>query len=451
MSRLLVDDVTKTDARALLNVNKMATISDIVAPSNEYIYASGANELTVVEGCVIAVGGAGIFKTANTILTAANLDAGSAFAVGKDYYVYICDSRIDSADEKYVISLNSTYPTGWNATNSRKIGGFHYGRCRKVDSNLQPLNGSSVIFGTGWESAVSNGIVPRSVWTLGHRPKCSPEGMVYLGGGTWVDIYLNSDDGAKGLKSEYGCAPMTGTESMKWYNFVERLAKSGKRLPNYAEFCAYAFGSPAGLDNANTNAWSATSNTGRGVTGSVVNAVSSVGVVDAVEGVVQKQEHRSSKVDPQVQPGVIHNVRVGAQQLEQRAGEHRPQGHDDEAQHAQGDDSGGDGGLHLVDAPGPEQLGDHHVTAHRQPGGHRHRQKHDGEGGAYRCHRVLPHELAHYSGVHHVVELLEQISKQNRKGKKKNDLHWISDRHVFSHSKISFTSYSFVIVVKERD
>ena len=114
MSRLLVDDVTKTDARALLNVNKMATISDIVAPSNEYIYASGANELTVVEGCVIAVGGAGIFKTANTILTAANLDAGSAFTVGKDYYVYICDSRIDSADEKYVISLNSTYPTGWN-------------------------------------------------------------------------------------------------------------------------------------------------------------------------------------------------------------------------------------------------------------------------------------------------------------------------------------------------
>ncbi|MFR8172728.1 MAG: hypothetical protein ACLU9Q_18130, partial [Marvinbryantia sp.] len=108
------------------------------------------------------------------------------------------------------------------------------------------------------------------------------EGMVYLGGGTWVDIYLNSDDGAKGLKSEYGCAPMTGTESMNWYNFVERLAKSGKRLPNYAEFCAYAFGSPAGLDNANTNAWSATSNTGRGVTGSVVNAVSSVGVVDAV-------------------------------------------------------------------------------------------------------------------------------------------------------------------------
>lgn len=282
MSRLLVDDVTKTDSRALLNVNKMATISDIVAPTSQYLYASGANELTLVDNCVIAVGGSGIFKTVNTLLNASNLDVGSAFAVGSDYYVYICDSRIDGEDEKYIISLNSTYPSGWNASNSRKIGGFHYGRCRKVDGNMQPVNGSGVIFGAGWESAVSNGIVPRSVWTLGHRPKCSPEAMVYLGGGTWVDIYLNSDDGANGLKSDYGVAPMTGTEGMNWYTFTERLMKSGKRMPDYSEFVAYAFGSPQGLADANTNAWSATTNTGRGTTGSVVNAVSAVGCVDAV-------------------------------------------------------------------------------------------------------------------------------------------------------------------------
>ena len=201
MSRLLVDDVTKTDRRALLNVNKMATISDIVAPKNEYLYASGANELTLLDGCVIAVGGAGIFATEATVITAGNLDVGSAFEVGKDYYVYICDTRVDAQNERYVVSLNSTYPAGWNASDSRKIGGFHYGRVRKVDGNLQPVNSSGTIFGTGWESAVSNGIVPRSVWTLGHRPKCNPEGMVYLGGGTWIDIYLNSDDGAYGLKS----------------------------------------------------------------------------------------------------------------------------------------------------------------------------------------------------------------------------------------------------------
>ena len=282
MSRIFVDDVTKTDRRALLNVNKLATISDIVAPTSQYLYASGANEITVIEGCVIAVGGAGIFKTGNTVLNASNLDIGAAFAVGSDYYVYICDSRQDAQDEQYIISLNSTYPSGWNASNSRKIGGFHYGRCRKINDNMQPVNSSGAIFGTGWESAVSNGILPRSVWTLGHRPKCSPEGMVYLGGGTWIDIYLNSDDGAQGLKSEYNCAPMTGTEGMNWYTFTERLMKSGKRMPDYSEFCAYAFGSPQGLDGANTNAWTATTNTGRGTTGSVVNAVSAVGCVDAV-------------------------------------------------------------------------------------------------------------------------------------------------------------------------
>ncbi len=282
MSRFLVDDITKTDTRALLNVNKMATVSDFVAPKNEYMHASGANELTIADGCVVAIGGAGVFKTGETVINAGNLDVGTAFEVGRDYYVYMCDTRVDAQDERYVISQNSTYPTGWNATNSRKIGGFHYGRVRKVDENGQPTNGSGIIFGTGWESAVSNGILPRSVWTLGHRPKCSPEGMVYLGGGTWVDIYLDSDDGAYGLKSEYGVAPMTGTEGMNWYTFAERLAKSGKRMPDYSEFCAYAFGSPQGLDDANTNAWTQTTNSGRGTTGSVVNAVSAVGVVDAV-------------------------------------------------------------------------------------------------------------------------------------------------------------------------
>ena len=285
MSRLLVDDITKTDRRALLNVSKMALVSDIVTPTKEYLYASGEQQLTVVQGCVISIAGSGIFETGTTVLTAANLDTGAAFEVGKDYYVYLCDTQNDDTDELYYISKNATYPQGWNATNSRKIGGFHYGKCRKVDSNQQPVNAAGVRFGSGWESNVYDGIVPKSVWTLGHRPKCAPEGMVYLGGGTWVDIYLNSDDGEYGLSSEYGATPMTGTEGMSWYTFVERLQKSGKRMPNYAEFCAYAFGSPAGLDNSNDNAWSATSNTGRKTTGYVARAVSAVGVRDAVGNV----------------------------------------------------------------------------------------------------------------------------------------------------------------------
>ena len=79
---------------------EMCIRDSIVTPTNQYLYASGANELTLVENCVISVGAAGVFKTENTVLNAANLDVGSAFTVGCDYYVYICDSRVDAQDEQ---------------------------------------------------------------------------------------------------------------------------------------------------------------------------------------------------------------------------------------------------------------------------------------------------------------------------------------------------------------
>ena len=286
MSRLLVDDITKTDRRACFNVNKAALISDIVAPSKEYIVCSGAQQLTIVEGCVISIAGTGVFETKQTILTAANLDTSSSFTVGKDYYVYVCDSGNKDADEVYKISLNSTYPAGWTALNSRKIGGFHYGKVRGVDARTgKPVNASGIVKGSGWQNNIYDGIVPRSVWTLGHRPKCAPEGMVYLGGGTWVDIYLNSNDGKGGLQSKYGAIPMTGSEGLNWYDFTHRLQKCGKRMPNLQEFIQYAYGSPEGLDSSNDYAWTATTNSSRTTTGNVAKAVSAVGVRDAVGNV----------------------------------------------------------------------------------------------------------------------------------------------------------------------
>lgn len=288
MSRLLVDDITKTDRRACFNVNKAALISDIVAPSKEYIICSGAQKLTIVEGCVISIAGTGVFETKQTILTAANLDTGSSFTVGKDYYVYVCDSGNKDTDEVYKISLNSTYPAGWTALNSRKIGGFHYGKVRGVDATTnKPVNASGIVKGSGWQNNIYDGIVPRSVWTLGHRPKCAPEGMVYLGGGTWVDIYLNSNDGKGGLQSKYGATPMTGSEGLNWYDFAHRLQKCGKRMPNLQEFIQYAYGSPEGLANSNDYAWTATINSGRTTTGNVARAVSAVGVRDAVGNVYE--------------------------------------------------------------------------------------------------------------------------------------------------------------------
>ncbi len=104
-------------------------------------------------GCVIAVGENAVFKTVEKALTKANLDQGADFEHGKDYYIYICDPGTNSQDEVYLISLNSTFPDGetWDDTNTRKIGGFHYGRVRNTDEHGRAINTSGSVRGSGWE------------------------------------------------------------------------------------------------------------------------------------------------------------------------------------------------------------------------------------------------------------------------------------------------------------
>ena len=109
--------------------------------------------------------------------------------------------------------------------------------------------------------------------------------MVYLTGGIWADIYLSSDDGNGGLRSVYNATPITGTEGLNWYIALEKLRRSGKRMPSYAEFCMAAEGSPEGLDGSNDQAWSATSNSGRHATGTIAKATSLIGCRDLVGNV----------------------------------------------------------------------------------------------------------------------------------------------------------------------
>lgn len=287
MSRLFVYDENMTDERAKITVAKMAAISDIVAPEKQYIQYTGQGEVTVMPGCVIAVGEESVFKTTETVLTKSNLDQSSDFVHGKDYYIYICDPGANDRDEVYLISLNSTFPDGeeWNDTNTRKIGGFHYGRVRNIDEYSRPVNTAGAVRGSGWESNTRVDILPNSVWTTKHRPKCDPSGMVYIGNNLWGDIYLSSDDGANGLQSVYNANPITGTEGLNWYIAGERARRVGKRLPDYMEFCVAADGSPQGLDSSNANGWTATTNKARNPVGIIANAVSAFNICDLVGNV----------------------------------------------------------------------------------------------------------------------------------------------------------------------
>lgn len=239
MSKFYGYDEAMENDIAKITTPKLALMSDVVASDKKFIrMENGA--LTVIAGVLIAVGNS-VFKTEKTTLTASNLDGtATKFEVGKDYCIYICDptggDATNFAAEQYRISLNTTYPNGYTAVTSRKIGGFHYGVVRKTNSSGIPISASGAALGSGWETNVTEGIVPNSVWTLLHRPTCDPTGMVYIGP-FWGDIYLSSDNGASGLQSKKGAVPITGTEGLNWYIANERAMRVGKRLPTYAEFC----------------------------------------------------------------------------------------------------------------------------------------------------------------------------------------------------------------------
>ena len=125
---------------------------------------------------------------------------------GKDFYIYAC-AQLDGTF-KYLLSANSTVPTGYTADNSRKIGGFH---CLCV--SVGTISGHTL---SGY---VTGDILPASVWDLAHRPASEPEGMVYVSGlNLWVDIYLSSFSDGK-LKSVYGGVTANGASATKFHGY----------------------------------------------------------------------------------------------------------------------------------------------------------------------------------------------------------------------------------------
>ena len=290
--KFFVSDSTFTNDKSKITPEKFSFFNDLISSDNDkYINAVGYSAPTsiTVEGNLIVAVGDSIFKTVETTLTTSNLDSGSSFTLGKDYYIYVCDpSNGDvTADMNEVIkiSLSSTYPSGYTASNSRKIGGFHYGRVRRVNAvNWNPVGTDGTTeYGTNWQTNVYTGIIPNSVWTLLHKPACDPEGMVWINGDLWVDIYLSSDAGNQGVQSTYNSTPITGTEGLHWYYAVERARRVGKRLPTYAEWCAIGLGTPPGGASGDTYCWC--NQSARKPTGTHSYAVSSFNVTDAVGNV----------------------------------------------------------------------------------------------------------------------------------------------------------------------
>ena len=156
---------------------------------------------------------------------------------GKDFYIYCVYTSPNNIEPEFILSANSTIPTGYTANTSRKIGGFHT-LCLSVGT----------ISGHTLSGYVTGDILPASAWDLNFRAVAENEGMVWIPQiGLWADIYLGSWNGSK-LVSAYNGVPVTGTSSKAMHGIMmaEEYGLVNKCLPSYDNFIIAAKGTPEG-------------------------------------------------------------------------------------------------------------------------------------------------------------------------------------------------------------
>jgi hypothetical protein len=171
-----------------------------------------------------------VLDTPQDLSISSILDTGS-ISWGKDYYFYVCDNNgvID-----FKISLNSTYPSGYTADTSYKLGGFH-----TLISDVGTISGHPL---TGY---VATNILPDSIWDLRHRPRADTAGMAYSEEtNLWSDIYLASTGGSIG-----GGAILLKT----WIKAVMALRLWNKRFMSDEECSILAQGSSDGTSSFATS------------------------------------------------------------------------------------------------------------------------------------------------------------------------------------------------------
>ena len=201
------------------------------------LFATTKTSITIPKNTQVAISGEVYISNNDTTLQLSSVGSGSSLA-GKDVYVYAIpgSSAVDGYynDCKFVLSLNSTVPTGYTASNSRKIGGFHC-LCADVGTiSGHTLSGYTV-----------GQIIPNSNWDLLHRPYMDPEGCVFISDlNLWCQIYLPSFDNGK-LVSRYNAEICDGNSSTKLNGelFAYYALKSGGRLITRDEFTVVMRGS----------------------------------------------------------------------------------------------------------------------------------------------------------------------------------------------------------------
>lgn len=190
---------------------------------------SGDADVITINGSYdipVKIGDTWFMATADVELdTATDLDTG-AIAAGTDYYMYAINN---SSALDFILSANATYPSGYAANTSKKIGGFH-----TLCANVGTIAGHDL---TGY---LANNILPKSIWDLTHRPISAPAGMTYDKEiDRWIDIYLASGTGASTVSVNGG----TISDTRDWMDFTRDGQLVFKQLLTDAQFQSAASGS----------------------------------------------------------------------------------------------------------------------------------------------------------------------------------------------------------------
>ena len=210
----------------------------------EQLYTTNKTTITIYPTW-ININGMGYVLEGTKIIDIENADnwddsqyTSAAQRAGKDFYIYACESTSNDAPD-FILSANSTVPTGYTADNSRKMGGFHC-LCLSVGT----------ISGHTLSGYLTGDILPQSPWDLKHRAVSENEGMVYVSEvNKWVDIYGASWDGSK-LVSVYNGVWVDGESTPKMHGeqFVEYFGLVKKQLPTRDDFVVFAKGSNEGTN-----------------------------------------------------------------------------------------------------------------------------------------------------------------------------------------------------------
>ena len=170
---------------------------------------------------------------------------------GKDFYIY---ALVKNGKASLALCADTIAPTGYDFTNSLKVGGFH---CECADIG-------TLVDTTHWlYGYLAGDILPMSVWDNYHRPYGDPEGYVYdPSTNIWVSIYGLSTEGKYTsaedtlvLKSVYGGTWADGTSAIAFHalKFDQILARQGQRLLWQHEFVSASLGSNQGTNIKGSN------------------------------------------------------------------------------------------------------------------------------------------------------------------------------------------------------